>query len=783
MGLKEVKFIDWFRGKFPSALRVVANHEGAHFDSVFIDVNCILHPSMRAAKNEGQFVKKLFTILDRTLSQFIPDRICYLSVDGPAPLAKLLTQKARRASKSGSGKPDHMSTLQVTPGCPFMLRLEQYLSYYTVRYLQHRRSQGISPDLKFVIDHSNNPGEGESKIIENVVQQANNIRGRPCAILSMDSDAIIQAISLGMPNIFVVRKDAPQNPIVVISIDKFMSSLEGMFPGESNRTRLDFCALCLFRGNDYLRGLFVGLERLWLAYLYTRLVDPAIQARGPAKYLIDANLKTFDLFFLKQLILNSYKDNNKLKIPKDLTPQQVQPLQQQQQQTPTVGSDTEAPEQDEYGNASDMESVGGDDSSTDDDEDAGEDVNATGSNSDIDDSQDQEKKYSVKDYLEGVLWNLEMYCSGVCPDVSFTYKFRTAPPRRAIVAYVETIAQKKPYRTLLPSTTKNLIRVVTSDKTAAAYLPESMSLVQSAIVPSESRYLTHEEMMTIEDTVHGIIEVLSKSDKPQDVKVSKELFGLYNIRSPYIWTRVRAVKPRTPKTDTPQSPSVIIDALQTLSISSESKTPIQQARFVDLEYQQDIICTLTKTLPSAAQIGVPNRASSVTVVSWAVDLRQLDITVQGAMQSTPWMFFSLRQSRFGRPGQQQYRPRPPQNQHQQQQQQQQQHQQPYMPPHRQSKAIAPDTRKPQNTRHTPPTNTSTDNPGRRWIRPAAPHAPPQAPPTDPTNVGNNRRSSGRKPAPAPGGGGRSPQQQQQGNRTGDGPAPPAEKEVLVSSAN
>jgi len=54
-----------------------------------------------------------------------------------------------------------MSTLQVTPGCPFMSRLEQYLNYYAVRYLQQRRSQGISPDLKFVIDHSNNPGEGE----------------------------------------------------------------------------------------------------------------------------------------------------------------------------------------------------------------------------------------------------------------------------------------------------------------------------------------------------------------------------------------------------------------------------------------------------------------------------------------------------------------------------------------------------------------------------------------------------------------------------------------------
>lgn len=309
-----------------------------------------------------------------------------------------------------------------------------------------------------------------------------------------------------------------------------------------------------------------------------------------------------------------------------------------------------------------------------------------------------------------------------------------------------------------------------------------MSLVQSAIVPSDSRYLTHEEMMMIEDTVHGIIEVLSKSDKPQDVKVSKELFGLYNIRSPYIWTRVRAVKPRTPKTDTPQSPSVIIDALQNLSISSESKTPLQQTRFVDLEYQQDIICTLTKTLPSAAQIGLPNRASSATVVSWAVDLRQLDITVQGAKQPTPWMFFSLRQSRFGRPGQQQYRPRPPQNQHQQQQHQQQQ--QPYMPPHHQARVITPDTRKPQNTRHTPPTNTSTNNPSRRWTRSAAPHAPPQAPPAAPTNVGNNnnQRTSGRKPASAPGGG-RSPQQQQQDKRTGDGTALPVEKEVLVISAN
>jgi 5'-3' exonuclease len=98
MGLKQVRFIDWFQLKFPNAIKVIPTNQCANFDSVFIDVNCILHPAMRTAKNEAMFVKKLFIILDRLLAQFIPGRICYFSVDGPAPLAKLLTQKARRAA-------------------------------------------------------------------------------------------------------------------------------------------------------------------------------------------------------------------------------------------------------------------------------------------------------------------------------------------------------------------------------------------------------------------------------------------------------------------------------------------------------------------------------------------------------------------------------------------------------------------------------------------------------------------------------------------------------------
>jgi hypothetical protein len=316
---------------------------------------------------------------------------------------------------------------------------------------------------------------------------------------------------------------------------------------------------------------------------------------------------------------------------------------------------------------------------------------------------------------------------------------------------------------------------------AAAYLPESMALVQSSIVPSNSKSLAYEEMTVIEETVRGIIEVLAKSEKPQDVKVSQELYGLYNTRPPYIWTRVRVVKPHTPKTLTPLSPSAIIDALENISISAERKGTSQQGRFVDLEYQQDIICTLTKVLPRAAQTGQPDRAKALSV-EWAVNLRQKDITNQGARPSTPWMFFSLRQTRFGKPGpgqQQQYRPRQPQHQ---------QHQQ-------QSRPFEHDARKPQTTRHMRQPGSSMDSmgqPARRWIQPSAPapttipqvsaaQVPTEAAPTETTAAHNaNQRSPRRKPNAKQQ---QQEQQQQQGERLVDRNVFPAGKEILVSSAN
>jgi len=127
MGLKQVRFIDWFEKKFPHAVTVIPTNQCGNFDSVFIDVNCILHPAMRTAKTEAAFIKKLFTILDRLLGQFVPGRICYFSVDGPAPMAKLLTQKARRATTVSLCKSDmDVLTCNLAAYCPQTLMHGQF---------------------------------------------------------------------------------------------------------------------------------------------------------------------------------------------------------------------------------------------------------------------------------------------------------------------------------------------------------------------------------------------------------------------------------------------------------------------------------------------------------------------------------------------------------------------------------------------------------------------------------------------------------------------------------
>jgi 5'-3' exonuclease len=86
-----------------------------------------------------------------------------VALDGPAPFAKLETQRQRRQTKAkGKGKRSgSLSTLMVTPGTTFMANMDAAISQWAAR-------NGVAT----VFDPSGSPGEGEVKIFKIVRQEA-----------------------------------------------------------------------------------------------------------------------------------------------------------------------------------------------------------------------------------------------------------------------------------------------------------------------------------------------------------------------------------------------------------------------------------------------------------------------------------------------------------------------------------------------------------------------------------------------------------------------------------
>ncbi|KAJ4459640.1 putative 5'-3' exoribonuclease 1 [Paratrimastix pyriformis] len=94
MGIE--KFHQWMTRNFPGCFSNV--NQPASFAHVFLDLNGMVHNLCRVCPSETdpRFVWKLFARLNKVLEQTPPTKALYLCLDGPAPLAKLCTQRTRR---------------------------------------------------------------------------------------------------------------------------------------------------------------------------------------------------------------------------------------------------------------------------------------------------------------------------------------------------------------------------------------------------------------------------------------------------------------------------------------------------------------------------------------------------------------------------------------------------------------------------------------------------------------------------------------------------------------
>ncbi|RUS28983.1 XRN 5'-3' exonuclease N-terminus-domain-containing protein [Jimgerdemannia flammicorona] len=536
MGVKQPHFVDWLMTKFPGAFRPVTVHERAFFDTVYIDVNPLIHDTLRSSKTEKMFVKRFFDMIDKILTQCTPTRICYLAVDGPGPLAKLLEQRKRR--EKNKKKSNGLSTLQITPGCLFMERVEIYLAYYICRYLQTKKHP---QDLKFVIDGAASPGEGESKIIQNLSENSALIEGS-CAIVTPDSDAILQAIASGIPRLFVVRK-IKQAQHKVLSIDSLTLQLNTWFPGQGARMRLDFVVLAMMCGNDYLGKLrHSSMDRLWLHYLGLKTGrSRRFGARFKDLFLVDAEGRTIDLRMLKALMAElphywrsdeRWTSAPETSAPGTSAPGTSAPGTSASGASISVGEVDLAFEVDMEVEEADVEEaddvvvwkglmalkkqvdvvtedeVVGDldeDIMDDDDIEMEEDEMEEEELEDVTvsytfNAESSSPMFDVRTYLEGLLWNLTMYAEGRCPDFKYTYRYRMAPSPRQILEWVNE--REKAAGTLVG-------QLITCPQ--SSQLPFSPLLCALLVLPERGNIYLHSSFSTLLTTHAALITAIVAS--------------------------------------------------------------------------------------------------------------------------------------------------------------------------------------------------------------------------------------------------------------------------------
>ena len=93
----------WLQEEFPESW---TSSERRVFDHVYFDLNEFLHTASRKASDEKHLFKRFLKDLSRVLRVCVARKSIFLALDGPAPLAKLITQRKRRlqhARKLNSG--------------------------------------------------------------------------------------------------------------------------------------------------------------------------------------------------------------------------------------------------------------------------------------------------------------------------------------------------------------------------------------------------------------------------------------------------------------------------------------------------------------------------------------------------------------------------------------------------------------------------------------------------------------------------------------------------------
>lgn len=153
----------WFKKHFSDAFVDLST---VKIDHLYVDMNAVLHLVLRRgkslhrtpfndvwrslARNMHQFYLQLYQKLDFILDCCRPQKSVLFSMDGPAPFAKLVTQRGRRKRITLTPSDERgktVSSLALTPGTPFMQDVHEAISYFICQRLISQKWKHLRMEL------------------------------------------------------------------------------------------------------------------------------------------------------------------------------------------------------------------------------------------------------------------------------------------------------------------------------------------------------------------------------------------------------------------------------------------------------------------------------------------------------------------------------------------------------------------------------------------------------------------------------------------------------------
>ena len=184
----------YFRNIIQDYPNIITPVKNDIIDYLCFDLNCAIHPCCANKTDENEMYDCIFLKIQECISLTKVRKLVYLAIDGPAPRTKMEQQRQRRLKSLQDKK--IWDTNQITPGTKFMNNLNIFLK------------KNCKPfNIKWILSDSNEPGEGEHKIMKYIDSLNKNTIN---IVYGLDADLIMLSM-IRKHTIYLLRERTEYN--------------------------------------------------------------------------------------------------------------------------------------------------------------------------------------------------------------------------------------------------------------------------------------------------------------------------------------------------------------------------------------------------------------------------------------------------------------------------------------------------------------------------------------------------------------------------------------------